>query len=342
MPLDYSKWKDIEVSDDEDETHPNIDTASLFRWRHQARMERMKQAELDRNEMEHSKKGVNSQTEEIDEKLSDAALSEENRSKLQERRDELARQQEEFLEKERQLAEKEELQPWNVDTIGRVGWSRSVINKGKNSDAAETESNTDDTVRFVEENLQLLERLQGVKTTGELEKVLLDHPHLSCDFTTTYLTMHALQLAIEEEWSELERVAKASIYLQYLYEFARGTNRLRKHADVETIRVFAKGFRDNTDLMSAFQAEVQEYMGRIRQRAREKVNEAEEEDKRQRIAESPGGLDPIEVLNSLPDDMRKAFEKRDKEMMTEVASTMEPELFSHHLQRCIDSGLWIP
>jgi cell division cycle protein 37 len=124
-------------------------------------------------------------------------------------------------------------------------------------------------------------------------------------------------------------------------------------------------FRDNANMMSAFQAEVQEYMGRIRKRAREKVEEAEEEDKRQRIAESPGGLDPLEVLNSLPDvsslcvsdggspsfihpliptikDMKKAFEMRDKEMMTEVASTMDPELFSQHLQRCIDSGLWIP
>lgn len=28
------------VSDDEDDTHPNIDTPSLFRWRHQARIER--------------------------------------------------------------------------------------------------------------------------------------------------------------------------------------------------------------------------------------------------------------------------------------------------------------
>lgn len=33
--VDYSVWDHIEVSDDEDETHPNIDTASLFRWRHQ-------------------------------------------------------------------------------------------------------------------------------------------------------------------------------------------------------------------------------------------------------------------------------------------------------------------
>lgn len=35
--VDYSVWDHIEVSDDEDETHPNIDTASLFRWRHQVR-----------------------------------------------------------------------------------------------------------------------------------------------------------------------------------------------------------------------------------------------------------------------------------------------------------------
>ena len=32
MPIDYSKWKAIEVSDDEDDTHPNIDTPSLFRF----------------------------------------------------------------------------------------------------------------------------------------------------------------------------------------------------------------------------------------------------------------------------------------------------------------------
>ena len=38
--INYSKWDHIEVSDDEDDTHPNIDTPSLFRWRHQARLDR--------------------------------------------------------------------------------------------------------------------------------------------------------------------------------------------------------------------------------------------------------------------------------------------------------------
>ena len=50
----YDKWNKIEVSDDEDEVHPNIDTPSLFRWRHQARIER-RQQRLEEEE-EHQKR----------------------------------------------------------------------------------------------------------------------------------------------------------------------------------------------------------------------------------------------------------------------------------------------
>lgn len=58
MPLDYSKWKKIEVSDDEDDTHPNIDTPSLFRWRHQARLERMAERKQEKEQIEEGKSGV--------------------------------------------------------------------------------------------------------------------------------------------------------------------------------------------------------------------------------------------------------------------------------------------
>ncbi len=33
------------MSDDEDDTHPNIDTPSLFKWRHEARVKRMEEFE---------------------------------------------------------------------------------------------------------------------------------------------------------------------------------------------------------------------------------------------------------------------------------------------------------
>jgi len=56
MPIDYSKWKDIEVSDDEDDTHPNIDTPSLFKWRHEARIQRMEELEQKKKDAENLKK----------------------------------------------------------------------------------------------------------------------------------------------------------------------------------------------------------------------------------------------------------------------------------------------
>ena len=33
----------MQISDDEDDTHPNIDTPSLFKWRHEARVKRMEE-----------------------------------------------------------------------------------------------------------------------------------------------------------------------------------------------------------------------------------------------------------------------------------------------------------
>lgn len=44
----------MQVSDDEDETHPNIDTRSLFKWRHEARVQRME--DMDKKKTDVQKK----------------------------------------------------------------------------------------------------------------------------------------------------------------------------------------------------------------------------------------------------------------------------------------------
>ena len=40
LPFDYSKWDKIELSDDEEDCHPNIDKESWFRMKHRSRVER--------------------------------------------------------------------------------------------------------------------------------------------------------------------------------------------------------------------------------------------------------------------------------------------------------------
>jgi hypothetical protein len=44
-PIDYSKWGHIDISDDEDLQHPNIDKASLWKWEKEARYARYEEQE---------------------------------------------------------------------------------------------------------------------------------------------------------------------------------------------------------------------------------------------------------------------------------------------------------
>lgn len=47
-PFDYSKWDNIELSDDEDDVHPNIDRESWFRMKHRSRVEREEHEDKDK------------------------------------------------------------------------------------------------------------------------------------------------------------------------------------------------------------------------------------------------------------------------------------------------------
>ena len=50
-PFDYSKWDNIELSDDEDDVHPNIDKESWFRLKHRSRVEREDREEKDKKKI---------------------------------------------------------------------------------------------------------------------------------------------------------------------------------------------------------------------------------------------------------------------------------------------------
>ena len=50
-PFDYSKWDNIELSDDEDDVHPNIDKDSWFRLKHRSRVEREEKEEKDKKKI---------------------------------------------------------------------------------------------------------------------------------------------------------------------------------------------------------------------------------------------------------------------------------------------------
>ena len=55
----------------------------------------------------------------------------------------------------------------------------------------------------------------------------------------------------------------------------------------------------------------------------------------------PGGLDPLEVIETLPKSMVEAFESRDVEQLKRALLQLDPEDAQRHMDRCIASGLWV-
>ena len=54
----------------------------------------------------------------------------------------------------------------------------------------------------------------------------------------------------------------------------------------------------------------------------------------------PGGLDPMEVVETLPVDMQRAFKWSNTKKLEEALLSMDSDDIHYHMQRCIASGLW--
>uniref|UniRef100_H2WK02 Hsp90 chaperone protein kinase-targeting subunit n=1 Tax=Caenorhabditis japonica TaxID=281687 RepID=H2WK02_CAEJA len=349
MPIDYSKWKDIEVSDDEDDTHPNIDTPSLYRWRHQARLERMAEKKLEKERLEKEKKTTNKKMEDLEKKLAATDVGSSDKDAIQKQLDEVKAQEEAWRKKEKELEEKERLEPWNVDTIGQEAFSTSRINKVTDKKPVKVLTEEEDTKAmstFFETNESLLERLGATKGGAKGTEIFLaEHPHMASEYTANWLTIEALNAAIEMNEEKMSTMAEQCIIIQYLIELAKSLNAVATNVTVQ--RQFFKKFQNAEPVyLGQYHEEVKAFENRLRTRAETKraaaMQEAEADEKEERIKASPGGLDPQEVYEALPEEMRKCFEAHDIEALKGVATKMDEEVFAYHFKRCIDSGLWVP
>ncbi|GIY19253.1 hsp90 co-chaperone Cdc37 [Caerostris extrusa] len=316
--VDYSKWKDIEISDDEDDIHPNIDTPSLFRWRHQARLERMAEFQQDKDEC--------------------IRLCSESERKVSDLKDKIK-----YAEKKNDILKKEKLMPWNVDTISKEGFTKTVLNKSmppKKEELTEEEKAERQT-KFNKENEKLLKKFGMFQKYEDSKNFLREHPHLACEETANYLVLWCISLEVEEKHQLMEHVAHQCICMQFILELAR-------HLSVDPRSCinsfFSRIQMADAEYKDAFNAELESFKERVRERAKARIQrlieEAEEEERQKRLG--PGGLDPIEVMESLPEALQKCFETKDIELLQKTIAAMPEDEARYHISRCIDSGLWIP
>ncbi|NXY23662.1 CDC37 protein, partial [Atrichornis clamosus] len=344
--VDYSVWDHIEVSDDEDETHPNIDTASLFRWRHQARVERMEQFQKEKEELDKGCRECKRKLAECQKKMKELEVAEPESGKgelekLQAEAQQLKNEEKSWENKLEELRKKEKNMPWNVDTLSKDGFSKSVFNV-KPEEKEETEEQKEKKHKtFVERYEKQIKHFGMLRRWDDSQKYLSDNPHLVCEETANYLVIWCIDLEVEEKHALMEQVAHQTIVMQFILELAKS---LKVDPRACFRQFFTKIKTADQQYLEGFTEELEAFKERVRGRARARLEKAlreyEEEERQKRLG--PGGLDPVDVYESLPPELQKCFDVKDVQLLQDTISKMDPTEAKYHMQRCIDSGLWVP
>ncbi|KAK2717960.1 hsp90 co-chaperone Cdc37-like [Artemia franciscana] len=342
--VDYSKWKDIEISDDEDETHPNIDTPSLFRWRHQARVERMETFQKEKEAIDKKAKNHREKLSKKQVEISEAEKGGVDVTSLKIELQSLEKEMDKITEEQEEFKKKEKTMPWNVDTISQQKFSKTVINKqekGKTQEELTDEEKEKRLREFSQKYEKEIKHYGMLRKFEDSKKYMMEHPYLACDETANYLVFWSINLEMEEKHELMAHVAHQVICVQYILELAKQLN-LDPRACI--VSFFSKIQVADEAYKQAFQDEVEAFIGRIQKRSKEKLEklmeEAEEEERQKRLG--PGGLDPVEVFESLPEALKECFEKQDIPLLQQIIAKMEPTEAKYHMKRCVDSGLWVP
>ncbi|XP_001367261.2 hsp90 co-chaperone Cdc37 [Monodelphis domestica] len=344
--VDYSVWDHIEVSDDEDETHPNIDTASLFRWRHQARVERMEQFQKEKEELDKGCRECKRKVAECQRKLKELEVAEPKGGqaevqRLQAEAQQLRKEEKSWEQKLDELRKKEKNMPWNVDTLSKDGFSKSVFNIKPDKEEDSEEQKEQKHKTFVEKYEKQIKHFGMLRRWDDSQKYLSENPHLVCEETANYLVIWCIDLEVEEKCALMEQVAHQTIVMQFILELAKS---LKVDPRACFRQFFTKIKTADQQYMEGFTDELESFKERVRGRAKVRIEKAmkeyEEEERKKRLG--PGGLDPVEVYEALPVELQKCFDIKDVQMLQDTISKMDPSEAKYHMQRCIDSGLWVP
>jgi cell division cycle protein 37 len=160
-----------------------------------------------------------------------------------------------------------------------------------------------------------------------------------------YLLLASLEYEMNGQREKMKQSARQTQLISNIVELAKS---LDTHPGNVIQPFFAR--MQERESLEQFLENVKSFQEKLIQRAIVKRKELDAE--RQREAPDlhdvpreerlgPGGLDPLEVIETLPEEMVRAFESRNVEQLKEALMKLEPEQAEYHMKRCIDSGLWV-
>jgi len=429
--FDYSKWDNIELSDDEDDVHPNIDRESWFRMKHRSRVEREEHEEKDKKRIKSEMDKANQRIKMLERDLQKIIKRKADDSDSDEDDDlddteaikiEMEELRSQNAQRQATLDDYENNKKWNVDNMSEVTDERTVVNKdaaktnytttghaqstvsgveakkefekarqkaeNKEKDSTSstkktvstnakkiasgpakppsTTTGTDPTEvdsdpdflytyhEFTEKYAGLCEKFMFLTSLEESKDFLLKHGTILLqEHAANYLLLATLEDEMNGKHKEMKQRAKQSQIVTNIAELAQSW---KTHPGNSILPFFTR--LEQREFLEGFLSGVKVFIEKIEKRAvvkRKEIDDAREEDqpgsrvKKEGVDLSeipieerlgPGGLDPLEVIESLPQSIQDAFESRDTDQLRKALMDMDPKDAEYHMKRCVDSGLW--
>eukprot|EP01060_Flectonema_neradi_P034276 TRINITY_DN595_c3_g1_i1.p1 TRINITY_DN595_c3_g1~~TRINITY_DN595_c3_g1_i1.p1 ORF type:complete len:481 (+),score=147.25 TRINITY_DN595_c3_g1_i1:60-1445(+) len=226
---DYSKWDNIELSDDESDCHPNIEKGTWFRLKHEKRLQR------EAEEAEERKK-LNETIEKANETLKTGSDEEKKTA------------QKEIDEAEARLAKMEKNKKWNVDNICKVKEERTIVNheaeSGSHSDGYTVPPQTEKDKSFMKDghvgegdkvtsyqdycdkHMDLLKQYSTCKTMEKSRDMLLENCNILLqEHASWYLLLTCLEAEMAGDRNLMKLIARQSQYVSSITELAKTERR---------------------------------------------------------------------------------------------------------------------
>lgn len=189
------------------------------------------------------------------------------------------------------------------------------------------------------------------------EQFVLKHTQLLSEHATGFYLIHCINLQAEGKTREMRKTARQYLLLTYVCDLAKS---MPGRDARDAIKPLFKKMLSNQQAAQAFEEHLEKYVSHVKTRAEVKKEELAEAARKREAGEleddedveyvplkkgehlGPGGLDPAEVFETLPEVLQNAFGERDVEALKKALEQLSTEDAQYHMKRCVDSGLWDP
>jgi len=342
--VDYTKWDNIDLSDDDTETLPKmIDKKSFEKFQKNKRTDRDNEEATERTNLAEQIAELKDKLEQLG---SAGAKTELGQKYLAEQR-----------ECEQKLYKLEKYRHWNVDNMCKTAEQRTIINSYPAEE--EAEKNLDDEA-YMEQYADFCEKYQ--KEADEFLEVIGKQPlaiselwlsqrlHLISNHGQTYMMLDCLEKEMNGKHKEMKISARQHTLVLQILELAKTI----KAPVAGALQIIFERFREEekgNDALQMFDDEVKRFIERTKARAITKKKEMDAQKKEKDGRESSDDEDEAvqmraedpavqKVLDEMPKSMLKAFMKQDTQALHVAVASLPGNEGKYWMRRCEEVGLW--